>query len=50
MFANPLQSDYHLAAGSPAIDQLGSGPADDFEGDKRPQGSGYDIGADEYKP
>ncbi|HEX4453043.1 MAG TPA: choice-of-anchor Q domain-containing protein [Kofleriaceae bacterium] len=50
MFANPLQSDYHLAAGSPAIDQVQSGPSDDFEGDSRPQGSSYDIGADEYKP
>jgi hypothetical protein len=49
-FVNLLTSDYHLSPMSPAIDQLSSGPAFDFEGDPRPQGSGYDIGADEYKP
>jgi hypothetical protein len=50
LFANELQGDYHLTADSPAIDQVGTGPATDFEGDARPQGSAFDIGADEYKP
>ena len=42
--------DFHLVAGSPAID--GGTPIDglvtDFEGNVRPQGSKYDIGAYEY--
>jgi hypothetical protein len=50
LFKNLLQSDYHLSATSPAIDQVGAGPALDFEGDARPQGAAFDIGADEYKP
>jgi hypothetical protein len=49
-FLNAVGSDYHLSSSSPAIDQLATGPAVDFEGDSRPQGSAYDIGADEYKP
>lgn len=42
--------DYHLAAGSPAIDagtSLGA-PATDYDGVNRPQGAGYDIGPYEY--
>ena len=46
-FKNELQRDYHLAASSPAIDLVGSGPATDYEGDARPKGAGFDIGADE---
>ncbi|MGC9468012.1 MAG: SdrD B-like domain-containing protein [Anaerolineae bacterium] len=45
--------DFHLQTGSPAID-LGamakdgiSAPADDIDGDLRPQGNLYDAGADE---
>jgi hypothetical protein len=44
-----LQGDYHLQAGSPAIDTgtaMGA-PLFDFDGDPRPQGCGIDIGADE---
>ncbi len=45
--------DYHLtAASTPAIDQAtaDSTVKVDVDGDSRPQGNGYDIGADEYKP
>jgi hypothetical protein len=52
--ANPLftsATDLRLAATSPGIDKgenlstLGFGT--DFEGDARPQGAGWDVGADE---
>jgi hypothetical protein len=48
-FVDETHRDYHLAAGSPARDAVDTGPATDYEGDTRPQGSGYDIGADEAK-
>jgi len=47
MFVNPSESDFHLLGNSPAIDR-GSpidAPINDFDGNTRPQGSGYDIGA-----
>lgn len=50
LFVNPGGADFHLQSGSPAIDtgsSLGA-PGDDFEGNLRPQGSGYDIGAYEF--
>lgn len=44
-----LDATWHLAAGSMCID-AGTGteaPAEDFEGDARPQGAEVDVGADE---
>lgn len=40
-------ADFHLKPTSPAKDMASSGPSTDFEGDPRPSGSGWDIGADE---
>lgn len=51
-FVNPAVADFHLQAGSPAIDN-GSptgAPSDDFDGNSRPKGTGYDIGAYEFLP
>jgi hypothetical protein len=49
---NPrLNANYHLQTGSAAIDAgMNSGVPDDLDGDRRPMGAGYDIGADEYRP
>jgi len=49
-FSNRANNDFHLIASSLAIDAGTSqdAPATDFEGTPRPQGNGYDIGADEY--
>jgi hypothetical protein len=51
------QGDYHLTASSlEAIDEGTASfdgqdaPTDDFDGDARPQGPAFDIGADEYVP
>ncbi|MBI2570187.1 MAG: right-handed parallel beta-helix repeat-containing protein [Candidatus Schekmanbacteria bacterium] len=49
-WVDPAAGDFHLQAGSPAIDS-GSGdaaPADDLDGNVRPAGVGIDIGAHEY--
>ena len=41
---------FHLTSGSPMIDAATTGLSEDYDGEARPQGSGYDIGADEYVP
>lgn len=51
-FVDASAGDYHLSPGSPAIDTGGNNlPSivdDDIDGEPRPVGVGYDIGADEY--
>ncbi|HSM57101.1 MAG TPA: Ig-like domain-containing protein, partial [Candidatus Sulfomarinibacteraceae bacterium] len=49
LFVDPAAGDYHLQAGSPAIDSaLVLGIGVDRDGVARPQGDGYDRGAYEY--
>ena len=47
-----LASDYHIAAGSPAVDSGAAAThpllALDFDDEARPSGAGVDVGADEY--
>jgi len=49
-FVDPAGIDLHLQADSPAIDRGSDldAPGDDLDGQTRPAGPGYDIGADEY--
>lgn len=47
-FVNPAGTDFHLGAGSAAIDSgIATWVTTDIDGDPRPMGMGYDIGADE---
>jgi len=50
MFVSAAGGNFHLQQGSPAIDNGSAtdAPPTDFDGHARPQGAGYDIGADEY--
>jgi hypothetical protein len=47
MFVSPASGDFHLRQGSPCIDTgtLSGAPSTDLEGNSRPQGDGYDMGA-----
>lgn len=52
MFVDPAAGDLHLrGTASAAIDKAPALEAvtDDFDGDPRPQGAAYDIGADEFR-
>ena len=42
--------NYHILTGSPVIDQAHAdyAPADDIDGEARPNDTGYEMGADEY--
>ena len=49
-FVDPDGGDYHLGPGSAAIDAgVDAGVTTDIDGDPRPLGAGYDIGADEFR-
>jgi hypothetical protein len=48
-FVDPAARDYHLSTISPARDAVDVGPATDFEGDARPSGPRFDLGADEAR-
>ncbi len=51
LFINAAGGDFHLGAGSPAIDAGTTGQsASDFDGVTRPSGGVYDIGAFEFSP
>jgi hypothetical protein len=48
LFVDPENYDYHLLDESPCVDSgTDAGVYDDFEGDIRPLGYGFDMGADE---
>lgn len=48
-FVNPDGGDYHIGASSAAVNAgVDAGVTTDIDGDTRPWGSGYDIGADEF--
>jgi hypothetical protein len=47
LFVDAANRNYRLSAGSPVRDMVDTGPAVDFEGDRRPRGARFDIGADE---
>lgn len=50
-FLAPPVGNYHIGPLSAAIDHgTDAGVPDDIDGDSRPQGEGYDIGADEWRP
>ncbi len=50
-FVNPTQGDLHLSGANTTMVDTGravSGLTDDFDGTSRPQGNGFDIGAQEW--
>lgn len=49
LFVDQATHDYHLGPTSPARNLVDSGPSLDYEGESRPYGSRFDIGADEAR-
>jgi hypothetical protein len=48
-FVDPVGGDYHIGPNSAAIDAgVTTAVTEDVDGEPRPSGSRYDIGADEY--
>jgi hypothetical protein len=48
-FVDPDSGDYHIGPGSAAIDRgVDAGVNVDMDGETRPAGKGYDLGADEF--
>ena len=48
VFLNPSAGDYHIGPGSAALDAgPDAGLMDDIDGQPRPYGPGFDLGADE---
>lgn len=48
-FVNPVAGDYHISSTSAARDVANEGLSTDMDGEVRPQGLRYDIGADEFR-
>jgi len=48
-FVNPAAGEYHIGATSAAVDVgMNAGVTTDVDGESRPMGYGYDLGADEH--
>lgn len=51
LFIDPINGDFHLSSGSPCINSgtATGAPSDDIEGNPRPYGLGFDMGAYEWQ-